>query len=142
MQQHDQFDRNPLAFDTNSTLVRMSRLNFGFRSRCDFYLNKIIALGLCLDAHQTRIDIHSNFDEAEQIYLKATRFRRFQMLRRMQVKCRPGALGKGELCRTLVALDLACRALDCHLPRKTCVKLSGVPEDVYASALGTAQRYV
>lgn len=64
------------------------------------------------------------------------------MLRLMDVKCRPGSLGKGELCRTVLAFDLACRALGCEVPHKTAVKLCGAPEDVYASALGTAQRYV
>lgn len=60
----------------------------------------------------------------------------------MDVKCRPGSLGKGELCRTVLAFDLACRTLACPVPHKTAVKLCGAPEAVYASALGTAQRYV
>lgn len=57
----------------------------------------------------------------------------------MDVKCRVGSLGKGELCRTTVAFDLACRALGCPVPRGTIVKLSSAPEAVYASSLCTAQ---
>lgn len=63
-----------------------------------------------------------------------------QILRLMGVKCRPGSLGKGELCRTTVAFDLACRALDCPVPRGTVFKLSSAPEAVYATSLCTAQR--
>lgn len=63
-----------------------------------------------------------------------------KILRLMEVKCRVGSLGKGELCRTVVAFDLACRALDCPIPRGTAVKHSAAPEAVYATALGIAQR--
>lgn len=60
----------------------------------------------------------------------------------MDSKCRPGALGRGDMCRTLVAFDLACRALSCPVPPKTAAKLSGSPsEAVYVAALGTAQRW-
>ncbi|CAN0393114.1 unnamed protein product [Pylaiella littoralis] len=64
-----------------------------------------------------------------------------EILRLMDTKCRPGALGKGELCRTAVAFDLACRTLDRPVPHQTAVKLSGASsEAVYVAALGTAQR--
>ncbi|CAM9518950.1 unnamed protein product, partial [Sphacelaria rigidula] len=58
----------------------------------------------------------------------------------MNVRCRPGSLGKRELYRTMVAFDLACRALNCPVPRGTIVKLSSAPEAVYAAALCTAER--
>ena len=59
----------------------------------------------------------------------------------MSSKCRPGSLGRGDLCRTAIAFDLACRALACPVPHKTAVKLSGLPsEALYVAALGTAQR--
>lgn len=59
----------------------------------------------------------------------------------MDSKCRPGSLGRGDLCRTVIAFDLACRALACPVPPKTAAKLSALPsEAVYVAALGTAQR--
>ncbi|CAM9245833.1 unnamed protein product [Ectocarpus sp. 12 AP-2014] len=64
-----------------------------------------------------------------------------EILRRMDTKCRPGTLGRGDLFRTCIAFDLACRALNCPVPQKTAVKLCGAPsEGVYIAALGTAQR--
>ncbi|CAB1096387.1 unnamed protein product [Ectocarpus sp. CCAP 1310/34] len=64
-----------------------------------------------------------------------------EILRRMNTKCRPGTLGRGDLFRTCIAFDLACRALNCPVPHKTAVKLCGAPsEGVYVAALGTAQR--
>ncbi|CAN0172907.1 unnamed protein product, partial [Ectocarpus fasciculatus] len=64
-----------------------------------------------------------------------------QILRLMDTKCRPGTLGRGDLFRTCIAFDLACRALNCPVPQKTAVKLGGAPsEGVYVAALGTAQR--
>ncbi|CAM9550344.1 unnamed protein product [Ectocarpus sp. 12 AP-2014] len=64
-----------------------------------------------------------------------------EILRRMDTKCRPGTLGRGDLFRTCIAFDLACRALNCPVPQKTAVKLYGAPsERVYVAALGTAQR--
>ncbi|CAM9810795.1 unnamed protein product [Ectocarpus sp. 4 AP-2014] len=64
-----------------------------------------------------------------------------EILRRMDTKCRPGTLGRGDLFRTCIAFDLACRALNCPVPLKTAVKLCGAPsEGVYVAALGTAQR--
>lgn len=58
----------------------------------------------------------------------------------MEIKCRSGSLGRGELCRTVLAFDLACRALECPISRGTAVKLSSAPEAVYAASIGTAQR--
>lgn len=59
----------------------------------------------------------------------------------MDIKCRPGTLGRGDLFRTCIAFDLACRALNCPVPQKTAAKLAGAPsEGVYVAALGTAQR--
>ncbi len=59
----------------------------------------------------------------------------------MDSKCRPGSLGRGDLCRTAIAFDLACRALACPVPPKTAAKLSALAsEAVYVAALGTAQR--
>eukprot|EP00903_Cladosiphon_okamuranus_P011279 g10636.t1 len=64
-----------------------------------------------------------------------------EILRLMSSKCRQGSLGRGDLCRTAIAFDLACRALACPVPHKTAVKLSGLPsEALYVAALGTAQR--
>lgn len=61
----------------------------------------------------------------------------------MGSKCRPGSLGRGDLCRTAIAFDLACRGLACPVPHKTAVKLSGLPsEGLYVAALCTAQRSV
>ncbi|CAM9373887.1 unnamed protein product [Choristocarpus tenellus] len=62
-----------------------------------------------------------------------------EILRLMEIKCRLGCLGKGEICRSVLAFDLACRCLDQTLHRRTVVKLCGVPEGVYVSALSTAQ---
>ncbi|CAM9726511.1 unnamed protein product, partial [Discosporangium mesarthrocarpum] len=62
-----------------------------------------------------------------------------EILRLMRIKCSPGSLGRGEVCRTVLALDLACLCSDEKLHRKTLVKLCGVPEGVYASALTTTQ---
>eukprot|EP00752_Nemacystus_decipiens_P015679 g13993.t1 len=64
-----------------------------------------------------------------------------EILRLMSSKCRPGSLGRGDLCRTAIAFDLACRVLACPVPHKTAVKLSGLQSDaLYIAALGTAQR--
>lgn len=58
----------------------------------------------------------------------------------MEVKCGPSSLGKGELCRALIAFDLACRSLGCPIARGTAVKLSTVPENIYATSIRTAHR--
>ena len=58
----------------------------------------------------------------------------------MDLKCRPGALGKGDPYRTEIAFDLACRAVGCPVPHKTAAKLCGTPEAIYLAVLGTAQR--
>lgn len=60
-------------------------------------------------------------------------------LRKLQSKLPIGSLGKGERCRTVLALEIACRQTETHFERKQLLRNSSVAESDYQKALTTCK---
>jgi len=62
-----------------------------------------------------------------------------EYLRKLQSKLPMGSLGKGERCRTVLALEIACRQTDTHFERKQLLKNSSIADSDYQKALATCK---